>query len=155
MGLSRVQEGWMPRGPLIRGLITLVYIALASALFGAVLMDVHYAWALRTNLTAEQVRPIFAAVSDSAPLMLLMLLTLLTGAGAIAANWASSRARWLFIASVGLLVAGPFLIPMLMPRVRTGVEANPAGTLLRLGMHALIVALAVTGSRLRHRHTTH
>jgi hypothetical protein len=139
----------------MRGLVTLVYIALASALFGAVLMDVHYAWALRTNLSAEQIRPIFAAISDSMPLMLLMFLTLLAGVGAVAANWPSDRARWLFIASVLLLIAGPLLIPMLMPQVRTEVEANPAGTLLRLGLHALIVVLAVTGSRLRHRHTTH
>jgi hypothetical protein len=137
----------------MRGLVTLVYIALASALFGAVLMDVHYAWALRTNLSADQIRPVFAAVSDSMPLMLLMFLTLLTGVGAVAANWPSARARWLFIASVALLVAGPLLIPILMPQVRTEVDANPAGTLLRLGMHALVVVLAVAGSRLRHRHT--
>jgi hypothetical protein len=137
----------------MRGLVTLVYIALASALFGAVLMDIHYAWAMRVSLSPEQIRPIFAAVSDSMPLMLLMFLALLTGVGAVAANWGSSRARWFFMASVVLLISGPFLIPMLMPQVRTEVEANPAGTLLRLGMHALIVMLAVTGSRLRHRHT--
>ena len=133
----------------MRGTITLAYISLASIVLGLVMMDVTYAWVLRGSLPAEQVREIFLEVSDSAPLMLMMGLAMLTGLAAVALNWSHPGARWLLAASAALLVLPGILVPMLMPEARTAAP-GPAGSWLRIAMHLLVVVLAVAGSRLRH-----
>jgi hypothetical protein len=113
-------------------------------LFGAVLTDTTYAAVLRAVLTPEQKLHVYGIVSDSMPMMLVSLLSLVCGVVAAIMASGNRRARWMLGISVALLLAGNVLIPMLVPRVR--VDDSPGlGPLLRISLHALVVLLAVLG----------
>jgi hypothetical protein len=103
---------------------------------------------LRNVLTAEQKSGVYGLVSDSMPLMLTGFLALLAGVAAVLMSWANSRARWLLLASLVLLVGGNVIIPMLVPHIRVS-DSGGTGALLRALLHLLVVVLAALGARAR------
>jgi hypothetical protein len=122
----------------------LVYSALVSILLGAVLTDTTYAAVLYGVLTPEQKQHVYGIVSDSMPIMLVTLFSLVCGVVAAIMASGNKRARWMLGISVALLLGGNVLIPMLIPHVR--VDDSPGlGPLLRISLHALVVLLAVLG----------
>ncbi len=124
--------------------LTLVYSVLTAILFGAVLTDTTYAAALRSVLTPEQKQQVYGLVSDSMPMVLVSLLSLVCGAVATITAGRNRRARWTLGSSVVLLLVGNVLIPLLAPHVR--LDDSPGlGPLLRNVLHALVVLLAVLG----------
>jgi FtsH-binding integral membrane protein len=124
--------------------LSLVYSVLTAVLLGAVLTDTTYAAVLRTVLTPEQKLHVYGIVSDSMPMMLVTLFSLVCGVVAAIMASGNKRARWMLGISVALLLGGNVLIPMLIPHVR--VDDSPGlGPLLRISLHALVVLLAVLG----------
>jgi Na+-driven multidrug efflux pump len=124
--------------------LALVYSALVSILLGAVLTDTTYAAVLYGVLTPEQKQHVYGIVSDSMPIMLVTLFSLVCGVVAAIMASGNKRARWMLGISVALLLGGNVLIPMLIPHVR--VDDSPGlGPLLRISLHALVVLLAVLG----------
>ena len=106
--------------------------------------DTTYAAALRNVLTPEQKQQVYRLVSDSMPMMLVTLFSLVCGVVAAIMASGNKRARWMLGISVALLLGGNVLIPMLVPHVR--VDDSPGlGPLLRICLHALVVLLAVLG----------
>lgn len=122
-----------------------LYTWVVSTFFGVVLLDIVYAnLALRT-FTPSQTETVFSDVSDF--LLIIGGLTILAGLGAILSSWNSAAARYLFVASMVLLLA-EFLAPMLFfplfesIRVNLGINIGP---LFRLVGNALASLLAITG----------
>ena len=124
--------------------LALVYSVLVAILLGAVLTDTTYAAVLYGVLTPEQKQHVYGIVSDSMPMMLVTILSLVSGVVAIAMAGNNRRARWMLGISVALLLGGNVLIPMLVPHVRLD-DTPGVGRLLRISLHALVVLLAVLG----------
>jgi hypothetical protein len=135
---NREYSGWH-EAPL-----ALVYSVLVAILLGAVLTDTTYAAVLHGVLTPEQKQHVYGIVSDSMPMMLVTILSLVSGIVAIAMAGTNRSARAMLGISVALLLGGNVLIPMLVPHVR--LDDTPGlGRLLRISLHALVVLLAVLG----------
>lgn len=112
------------------------YTWLVTVSLGVVLLDILYA-----RLVPEAA----AAFSDVSDLLLLVApLTLLAGLGAIAFSWDTPPARNLFIASLCVILAGPFIAALLSAILR---DAQGAlwGSGLRITLSALTSILASIG----------
>ncbi|MEO8307250.1 MAG: hypothetical protein ABI616_04335 [Pseudomonadota bacterium] len=124
--------------------LALFYSVLVAILFGAILTDVTYAAVLHGVLTPDQKQHVYGMVSDSMPMILVILLSLISGVVATVMAGSNRRARWMLGISVALLVSGNVLIPILVPHVR--LDDSPGlGRLLRIAIHAVAVLLAVLG----------
>ncbi len=93
-----------PRTPLT----SFIYPLLLAGITGAAWLDGLYARALRIALGEQPLHGVFAEVSDA--MLLLLALTMLSGI--VACFFASARARWLYVASLGLLSL-ELLLPVL------------------------------------------
>jgi hypothetical protein len=101
------------------------YTWLVTTFFGAVMLDVVYFGGGR-QLTAENAE----MVSNGADFLLLLGgLTVLAGLVAVISTWGQRAARWLFLASLGILLLefiAPLLLGGVMESIRAAVGVDPA-----------------------------
>jgi len=115
------------------------YSWVVVAFFGAVLLDVVYAKAIRGALDSEKAAAIFSAASDF--LLIVLALTVLAAIGAIGSSWQSGLARNLFLASA-LFVIAEILVPIFL---RPLLIDSSAGLWVRLFLSASASVLGVLG----------
>jgi hypothetical protein len=127
-------------------LVAGLYTWIASVFFGAVLLDIVYFNTASSNLAPDETIMLFSEAADF--LLLILVLTLLAGMGAVAAAWKVAPSRNLFIASL-LLVVAEFLAPMLLFSIIEMAQASlgfNVGSWVRLTLSALASILAFLGS---------
>jgi hypothetical protein len=126
-------------------LFAALYAWLASVFVGAVILDIVYFDAASRIVTPDETIELFMEAADF--LLLLLALTLLAGAAAIAATWKAGPARNLLLASF-LLVVAEFLVPVLffdaIEAVRVSLGFN-AGPWVRLTLSSLSSLIAFLG----------
>lgn len=126
-------------------LLAALYAWIVSVFFGAVLLDIVYFNAASGTVAPAETIELFMEAADF--LLLILALTLLAGAAAIAATWKAGLARNLFIASL-LLVVAEFLAPVLFFDAIEAVRASLgfyAGSWVRLTLSGLSSLLAFLG----------
>lgn len=129
----------MPVPGLVATLLVGFYSWVVIVFFGAVLLDVVYAKAIRSILESEQAAPVFSTASDF--LLLVLALTVLAAIGAIGSSWQSGFARNLFLVS-GLFVMAELLAPILL---RPLLLDSNAGLVVRLVLSASASVLGIFG----------
>jgi hypothetical protein len=123
-------------------LLASLYTGIAFAFFGAVVLDISYAHALSSAPNLSDTTGIFSQAADL--LLLLAVITLLAGLGAIGATWNLPSARNLFISSL-LFFSAEFLIPAILSPFLLKIQTNSGlhiGTWIRLLVNATSAALA-------------
>jgi len=123
----------------VGSLLVAFYCWVVTALFGATLLDVVYARAIRGAFDPAQAATLFSRAADF--LLLLVALGVLAAIGAIGGAWQSSLARSLLLASA-LLLVGEVLAPIVL---RPFVLAPGAGAWVRLLLGASASALSLLG----------
>lgn len=124
---------------LLASLLVGFYSWVVIVFFGAVLLDVVYARAVRSIIESEQAAPVFSSASDF--LLLVLALTVLAAIGAVGSSWQSGLARNLFLAS-GLFVMAELLAPIFLRPLL--LEPN-AGLAVRLILSASASVLGILG----------
>jgi len=120
------------RGDVLGGLVAGFYAWAITLLFGAVLLDVQYA----------RRAPEAPALSDAADFLLLRAsIVILAALPAIAVSWKTRVARYLFIASL-LIILLEFLIPAFFAPFLQGLAI---GTAVRIAIGAAASLLAFAG----------
>lgn len=97
------------------------YCWVTIAFFGADLLDIVYARAIRGAVDPAQAAAVFAKASDF--LLLVVGLSVLASLGAIGTSWGASLPRSLFLASA-VLILGELLAPVVLRPLALGPGAG-------------------------------
>ena len=123
-------------------LVTGLYAWMASALFGAILLDIVYFQVVSADPNISNITALLSRGADF--LLLLCNLTLLFGLAAIGFAWRNATARNLLIASL-CCVAAELFIPLLFGSLLVKVQASTGlqiGTWIRIGGSTMSAILA-------------